>query len=388
MPNDEMSNEMQTHQFVPEFAIVSLCFFHIDCLLSLILFSQLFFQQLSSQFRSLELIKSKHFIQQSDFLLCGKVNTGKMAKKKRAKKTHSRTNKDKLKDEKLEKRGIYDHEGKFNEKIYKDFSSTYFATEAVIREIKKNRKIKSIINTDFNHEFLYNEESHTAVLLKCVVSGRKDTFKKKGYKKTKNEFDEANRDTTVYCAKASILSFLNDQRFEKFQLAIPCGSQVHETCVFLRKKIDNFEAIYYNPNFSVKKDGVESSKTTNDLMKSFGERLVNIQSYYSPNGNIENNCSGWTWKEVFNHIYCGLTPFDNKNLKLEDYSHFTTPSSYERYTRKRDPEKVDPHSQIQKLIHYDVWENLDQLLHDTDASRLTTISRKLSQIVTEFFVNK
>lgn len=54
-----------------------------------------------------------------------------------------------------------------------------------IDNIKQNKNVQSYIYKKYNHEFLYNEDFKTAILLKCAAVSTEPKFVKKRMKKKK-----------------------------------------------------------------------------------------------------------------------------------------------------------------------------------------------------------
>lgn len=277
----------------------------------------------------------------------------------------------------------------FDIDIFDSFESTYDATEEVIKYIRKNSNIETH-NGTFGFEILFNEETKTALILKSATEVRQKSFTKKKRKKKKNKHDKAKRGTTVLSIHHCASAFLNNEEFQHYELAMSIGSQSHEGCVFLRKNgLRRLEAVYYNPNYSIKQDGVQSSAAAKDLLMSFGNTLQKIEAYHSKCGNEDAKCAGLAWKELFNFIYHGASPFGNDKLKLENYNHYTTSSSYTRYHKKNSAISLE--EEAMKSIehsHFDTWKNFDKLLFHMDSDDILDLSIQLNEVISTHFNTK
>lgn len=229
-------------------------------------------------------------------------------------------------------------------------------------------------------EYLYNDENKTALILKCVNRLSVNQFSKKTIKRAKNKNDKYNRCTTVDVVKNAITLFLNHVDYSCYELVVPVGTVDHECCVFFSKNGNTFQSIYYNPNYSLIHDGVESSALANALLKEMGQNLRSIRSYYSLSGNVDDECSGFVWEEIFNFIKNGNSPFGNDSLNLEDYNHFTTQKTYDRYRYKK-TENI-------KLKYLRYWKRYDQMLGDIDTTDAIKISNKMSRIISDYYKQK
>lgn len=170
----------------------------------------------------------------------------------------------------------------------------------------------------------------TAVLLKNVSKLKAPAFSKTN-KKPKNEYDTGNRSIATTVGKLAIESFFRNDQFNNFTLAVPCGNYTHECCSFFRKNNEVIDAIFYNPSYSDVTRGVRSNKVVKELLKSLS--LGNIQSYYSPCGNVDGRCSALVWVEIHKLVINGDSPFIN-GANLEDYSRFMTLHTFRKHWAK------------------------------------------------------
>lgn len=264
---------------------------------------------------------------------------------------------------------------------FQNCASTYQATEAVIDDIRGRNNIKSY--TFKNIEYLFNEETKTALVLKCIARTTTKAFCKKSYKKTKIVFDIGKRCTTVSNGVAAIRHFFSI--FAGYDLVIACGSLDHECCVFFRQDDKGkLEAIYFNPNYSVEQDGVESSRVVKALFISLKKKLIKKQSFYAGCGNTGGLCSAFTWERIHQHVCDGLTPFNDDGLILEDYWHNTTASSHHRYQQNRKALKAE----TKPLIHYEVWKPFDLKLENVDAREIFGIAVEISKMVADLHIDE
>lgn len=263
---------------------------------------------------------------------------------------------------------------------FQENDSSYQATEEVIESIRGRSDIKSYRAKSI--EYLYNEEKKTAIVLKCIARSTTKQFRKRTYKKTEIVFDIANRCTTVSNGAAAIRHFFI--AFPEYDLAISCGSMDHESCVFFRQDGQSkLRAIYYNPNFSEQQEGVQFSKMVKELFVSLRGKLIEKQAFYEDDGNVGGNCSGVTWKKLYELLCDGESPFDDGSLQLEDYRYNTTASSHHRYQQNR---KVK--NEVKTLKHHDTWEPLDRMLAKVDTLSVFRISVQIATMIAELYIDQ
>lgn len=264
----------------------------------------------------------------------------------------------------------------FNKSRFNSFESTYDATESEIQHMLDSGKLEKHHVGRYNADFVYNEGSKTAALLKFVVKSPKPAYIKKRNRSYKSPHDQASRVTTTSVAYRLITQFMNDSRFAVYELVISVGSYDHESCVFLRKNSGKTEAIYYNPNYSKKTKGVQFCATANALLKNFGNALTTVQSFTSPCFNLKGFCCQLTWERIHNFVLNGETPFNDASLNLTDYNHLLTPYSYRKYFKR------DPVNEID-LKHYEIWRDVEKIMRGHKATRKDemNISKLLSGII-------
>lgn len=181
------------------------------------------------------------------------------------------------------------------------------------------------------YEYIYNSKYKKAILLKSISRLSQARFGRKYNKRNKNKYDVGNRIITTESGYQAILRFFKQEDFQDFELVVSAGSETHESCIFIRKDGDGYEAIYYNPNYSDRQDGVQYSHVVRQLFHKFGRKLKRIQAYHSPCFNLRAQCSALTWAEMMNHMSLGLSPFSSNTHVLEDYKHYVTQSAYSAY---------------------------------------------------------
>lgn len=221
--------------------------------------------------------------------------------------------------------------GKFNVEIYDNHNDTYQAAEQTIREMRELENIHSFMAPPSKFEYLYNTISKTAILLKSISRSSRCGVGKKYNKRNKNKYDIGKRIITTESGYQAILRFFKQDRFQEYELVVSCGSETHESCLFLRKDDDGLSVIYFNPNYSERQDGVQYCHIIRQLLEKFGRKIHRSQAYYSPCFNVMARCSALTWEQMVNHICYGKSPFTNTNLQLEDYTHYITRSAYLNY---------------------------------------------------------
>lgn len=251
----------------------------------------------------------------------------------------------------------------------------------VIRVLKQNEDVRNHDHLEF--EFIYNEKQKTALLLFLVIKHKSQFFLKKQNRKYKSKHNKGNtaRITTTDNARRAILYFLNHRTFNEFTLAVAVGSYTHEACLFLRKDDDRYKAIYYNPNFSQVTQGVQTSNTANDVLKSLGNKLNQIRSYYSESRNVAGICSFLVWKQIYILLNDGVSPFDNPNIHLENYDRLKTPYTLDKSKEaKRNKKNLN-------LKRYPFWKQFDEMLVDFNEDDIDEIDFQFSSIICDVLTN-
>lgn len=261
---------------------------------------------------------------------------------------------------------------KFNASRFESYISTYAATEWAINEMRANENVEAYHVDQYNAEFLYNTEAKTAVLLKFVIKSTKKCFIAKRNRWYSNPNDRANRITTTAVARNLIFAFM--KAFEHYELVVPVGSHYHEACIFFRTHKGCKQAIYFNPNYSKKVQGVQLSRTANEVLSSLGQGLTTVQAYHSPCSNYDGKCSSLTWQEIYNFVQDGDSPFDNESLHLVDYNHLMTPASYRKYFWKATHGEATNHASS-------TWTELSKILIKNNASQLDSL--KIMKLLNE-----
>lgn len=198
---------------------------------------------------------------------------------------------------------------------------TFTAVENVVAEMIKIEGVHQI--THGNIDFVVNERLRTAVVLAYVVKDSNREFVKKHGTKSTNNYDIAKRITTVDVVRREAMWFLFNEKYVDYSLAITTGSNVHESCVFLRRINEKYHAIYFNPNYSIKTHGVQYSESSVKFMKSFGKSYEKIESFHAPCHNLSGKCTYQSWQAIYKFIVDGFSPFENTQIKLADSFHDT-----------------------------------------------------------------
>lgn len=249
---------------------------------------------------------------------------------------------------------------RFNRSGFASYESTYSAAESVIAELKASGKFNSYYVKKYNAEFLYSPEALTAVLLKYIVKCSKKAFVAKKNRSYQNPNEETITITTSSVGRNLINHFMHHPDFPQYELVVSVGSHLHEGCVFFRTHKRSMEAIYYNPNYSNRTKGVQSSKTASELLRSIG--ITKIKAFHSKYGNPEGKCSLLTWELIFDFIQNGNSPFDNDQLNLIDYNHLMTPQSYIKF--------FSLNGKIGGLKHFRIWKKMDKVLNKKKANMM------------------
>lgn len=264
---------------------------------------------------------------------------------------------------------VLDAKNVFSLLKFDEYKSSYDATEVTISDLKKNKNVKSFTHARNKYEaydYLYNESMKTAVFLRCATE------------LPANEFDWAKRHTKVSFARCAILYFLNNPKFQDYDLVAPIGNYNHECCIFFKNQNGCLKAIYYNPNYSTALDGVQSSNISKAIFKSFGRSIKSIEAYHSESGNTEEMCSGFTWGEIYNHVI-NLSAFKNNKIALENYNHLTTLKAYKGYNTK---------NRLNRMKHYERWKRFDEMLFDIDTSDTVDLATELSLTLSDYYIHK
>lgn len=243
--------------------------------------------------------------------------------------------------------------------------------------MKKSEQIREYEHNNIN--YLYNATTKTAVLLKSIIRVTTEGFTSKKKKHYNNHFDIANRLTTTSVGNGALSHFINNDTFPGFDLVVPIGSHVHETCIFYRKRDDFFEAIYFNPNYSTKAKGTQSSNVAHVLLSKAS--LKRVQAFHSDCQNIKGKCSFLTWRLITNFLMNGLSPFDDSNIDLEDYNHLAATYAHNKRL------KLDYSSDNDELVFHEMWKNLDDMIpDDIDDKTYLLINKLLSEIVEKYIL--
>lgn len=256
--------------------------------------------------------------------------------------------------------------------------NSYEATEIIIALIKKQGNIR--LFSERNIDYLYNVKTNTAILLKSITRPTQRRYRnKKTNRKQQVKYVIGKRITTVSVGINAIRSFFAN--FHNYELVVPCGSLNHECCLFFRKNnFNRLDAIYYNPNYSLIHDGVESSTVVKQLLVEMKSAISTKRAFYSPSGNVVGERSAVTWSKMFDHVVNGFSPFNDNNgsLGLEDYHHNTTTSSYNRYQQNAKTKKGNI------LKRMDMWKKLDDMILNASDRKAIRISIKISKMLNEF----
>lgn len=266
---------------------------------------------------------------------------------------------------------------KFDAAHFDSFDSKYAAAESVIDRMKRSRHVSSHLRR--HCEFLYNEQTKTAILLKFVVSLSKSASTAKRNRRNKGPLDIAGRMTTTTVAKNAVVHFLNRPQFQRYDLVVPTGNRLNGAWagVFLRKRDGHTEAIYFNPKWSARTYGPESNRASVQLMKMFGRNLTNVKAFDL--NCYRHNRAAICWQAMFDHVVNGDTPFGNAALHFVDFTHFMTPTQYKQHQHKSSGREY-------VLKHYDMWKKVNDKLaeHNPDEHTLGEIIKSMYEIVYRF----
>lgn len=221
-----------------------------------------------------------------------------------------------------------------------------------------------------NIEYLFNNSTKAAVMLKSVVH----VTQKRKNKRHPNPYDIGARHTTTSVGKCALLHFMNNDHFTDFDLAVPIGSQSHEACLFFRKQMGLFEAIYFNPNYSEQRRGTQSSVIASALLNN--KSLGRVRAFHSTN--FEGKCSFLTWNLITNFMMHGVTPFDDPTIDLGDYNHIATEYQYGKRLKSYVEDDND------KITHWNMWRGLEDIFHDVQEEEHQLIARKLTAIAWKY----
>lgn len=253
----------------------------------------------------------------------------------------------------------------FDTRMFNRFANTHIATERMLIEIRKMPSIESFLRdkTRPHIEFLFDRNKKTALMVKTVVAT-------KGPAKNKEDLYKMN--TTIAVGKSAVNNFFAEEEFKDFTLAVFSGNFWHECCIFLRKHDSGLQAIYYNPNYSLKTMGTQSNAVSGNFLKKWGNALTNIRSYCSNTGNIEGNCVGFVWEQVFELLFKGVSPFTSPKINLIPYNRYMTETSYKRHKHPNAPDEKDD-----LLPDHPVWVQVDEMLRGRSESDVDRIYDKL-----------
>lgn len=85
------------------------------------------------------------------------------------------------------------------------------------------------------------------------------------------------------------------------------GTFEHETGLFIQKKNDVYDVIYFNPNYG------ERLRNFEELMSSLGTNKT-IRGYVDENNNINSQCSYLVWSDLIALMMKNQNPFNRKDL--------------------------------------------------------------------------
>lgn len=171
----------------------------------------------------------------------------------------------------------------------------------------------------------------------------------------------------------AVMYFFKQQQFENYTLAVPCGNRVHECCMFFRQSDTKLDAILFNSNFSVHTQGVQYNKVSACFLEKFGKRHLNkINSYFIDSCNVEGNCVGYVWRQIFNLLCKDVSPFTSSDILLTPYNRFMTETSYKA--------KMGEFEQFWIRL----WLELDLMFADKTEVEISNISVDLIHILSKF----
>lgn len=263
----------------------------------------------------------------------------------------------------------------FNMMAFHRIGDTFEASHRMIEEMKSLPNIEEWSRTSTRPHilFLFSRANKAAVMIKTIVQKSHRKFENH-VGSAKNQFDLYGMDTTIDVAKHAVNNFLNEDQFKDITLAVICGHRWHECCVFFRKHEGRLEAIFYNANLSVHTQGTQSSNVVTSLLKLWGNALKKIQTYYAPSGNIEGQCVGYVWNEIFRLVCKGVSPFSSPNIHLKPFHHFMTEGAYKRKEKQFSAGKSG-------LVHYKLWERMDNILCQKSEREMQQIAHKMAIIL-------
>lgn len=123
-------------------------------------------------------------------------------------------------------------------------------------------------------EYLYNPTTKKAILLKIISKTSRKLFTRKRNRRSRVQYDTAKRIITTHTGFNEVMSFFREPKFVGYDLVVSCGSLVHDSCLFLRKKDDGIEVVYFNPNRSSVQESVQYSQRVDVFLKQFGRKVL------------------------------------------------------------------------------------------------------------------
>lgn len=218
------------------------------------------------------------------------------------------------------------------------FVDSYEAIHRTVEEMKALTAIEMYTRrgTWPDIQYLYNSSTKAAVMLKTVVytTQAHSSSGTRHQSKSDKQKDRYKMNITDMTGHRAVTHFFDKKEFQGFTLVVPCGNRVHECCIFFEQMdVGKLEAIFFNPNFSVHTLGIQTNNVAVNFLKKFGNNLLKIHSYHIETCNVDGNCVGYVWKEIFNMLMKNFSPFTTSGVPRVPFNRYMTETSLKRKRR-------------------------------------------------------
>lgn len=182
----------------------------------------------------------------------------------------------------------------FSNSINYCIMNTYQQIENSIRAMNRVRGIESVtLHNGSNHwNYLVNITYKRAVMLHSVAYPTRPHGSGGRNLGVRFAADYANRVCTVSVGKRGIQEFF--RFYPGFRLVVSVGSEVHDTCLLIKRNPHIYDFVWYNPN-----PGETVNRCAKDLMRKLSPPSFRLsRSFNDPDGNRHARCSELVWELI------------------------------------------------------------------------------------------
>lgn len=170
--------------------------------------------------------------------------------------------------------------GEVNIQLYSRSPDHYQNMEEAFHWLKTSPNIKEYHTQSL--VALINEDLRRAMLVASIA------YPQRPSSRTIIAADRFNRIKTVNVGVRSIRYFLNTMK--DYTIVFSIGTFEHDTCLFIRKKENQYESVWFNPTAEKRVKNVEK------FLENFNMRAC--FAYNAPDGNRSGQCSGYVWRAM------------------------------------------------------------------------------------------